>query len=162
MTLYRYGWMAWVWRSLMLLGVGFGIAFVWMGALDEQLFWFGTIFGLGFAAFPLILGQMVATRVDQRPDGLLRVHTLNLTWRTIDPARLGQARYRSYVQSDYGGLRAPRIWVPVRGGPPIFLDLLAHIPDPDAFRALFPFDDGSAPRGRPRRRGRKAPGSSSD
>lgn len=155
MTVYRYGWVAWVWRALMLLGVGFGLAFVSLGQLDASLRWFGTVFGLGFAAFPLALGQMVATRVDRLDQRRIRVWTLNLTWRTIELGRLGGARYRSYVQSNAGSLRAPRIWVGVRGGPPIFLDLLADIPDLDAFRALFPYDDGTARRGRPRQKGRQ-------
>lgn len=153
-TIYRYGWMAWVWRALMLLGVAIGALFVWMGTLYGQIDWFSLIFGIGFAAFPLLLGQMVATRVDQRPDGRLRIWTLNLTWRTIAPERLGAASYRSYAHSDAGGVHAPRLWVSVRGGPPIYLDLLANIPDRAAFEALFPYVDGAGRRGRPKSRKR--------
>lgn len=95
---------------------------------------------------------MVATSISRLPDGRLRIQTLNLTRRTIAPERLGPAGYRSYAYSESGGVHAPRAWVAVQGGLPIYLDLLADIPDPEAFQALFRLE-----RRAPRQRGRRAP-----
>jgi hypothetical protein len=159
MTLYRADRMllTWVWRWLILGGLIIGAVSVTMALTSAPTSWRRLLIGVGCAAIPLALGHLVATRIDRRPDGRLKVWTLSLSWRTIDPARVGRVRYRVARVGRYGQMSdAPHLWVELRGGPPLYLDLLADIPDRRALRALFPYDDGAAPTSRPPRKGRRA------
>lgn len=53
-------------------------------------------------------------------------------------SRLGSSRFVRRDELGVPRVDAPRLVVPVRGGRPLRLDLTAHIPDVEAFRAVFP------------------------
>lgn len=134
-TLYRYGALAWFWRLLIAVGVLAG------GALTAFAFRFGSPVFLAIAlplvAPGLFLGWVVATVV--RLDGeRLRVSTLLFVTRTIPRERLGRPRVRLRATVLIHQIDAPRLWVPVRGRAPIYLDLFAEVPDRAAFEAVFP------------------------
>jgi hypothetical protein len=133
--LYRYGSLAWFWRPLILLGVAFGGASAVAAAMGG-----GGLLWLGAAAMllpALFFGFVVATRVELE-DARLRVGTLLGVPRTIALSSLGGRRFSSYATADVATqVHAPRLWQFVRGSLPIYLDLLAAIPDPQAFERVF-------------------------
>ncbi len=134
MTVYRYGWLAWVWR---LMGIA---ALAAVGFLAAMAVKFGSWSFAAMAlplALPLVLLPMVATRVEVEGD-TVRVATLAFLTRVVDRRALGRPRARRKATALLTRVHAPRIWVPVRGGLPIYLDLLADVPDPPAFRRVFP------------------------
>lgn len=135
MTIYRYGALAWLWRAMGLAALAGG-AFLAAAALHFQSLAFVAM-ALPLLAPPLLLGPMVATRVE-RTGEVVRVHTLAFVVRTLDRDSLGRPRVRERATALLTRIHAPRIWVPVRGGLPVYLDLLADIPDPAAFRSVFP------------------------
>lgn len=125
-TLYRYGRLAWVWRALMLLGAAIAAPLVVVAWRD----------GSGWAlltAAPLVLPSaflagVVAVQIDE-VDEALDVRTLG-GWRRRLPRRaIGPGRVRVHAQGHSGPVRAPRAFVRVRGGLPLYVDLLADIPD---------------------------------
>lgn len=138
-TLYRYGPLAWLWRVLGALGLGAGafclVAAVRSGAPE-----------LAAVALPLALPvvalfPLVATSIALEParDGAqptLRVATLAGWRRRIPVARLAGMRRRSTAYSEGAAVHAPRAWILVRGGLPVYVDLLARIPDPRRFAAV--------------------------
>lgn len=135
MTIYRYGGLAWLWR---ILGLGAAAAGVFLLAAALRFdSWTFVAMALPLLAPPALLGPMVATRVDRVGDELT-VRTLAFVTRTIPREALGPPRLRRKATALVTQVHAPRLWVPVRGGPPIYLDLLAEIPDLEAFRAAFP------------------------
>jgi hypothetical protein len=130
--MFRYGPMAWFWRLLIGIAlVGGSVAVV--AAIRQEAP------SLLLFASPLLLpalffGAVVVTRIDALEGGDVAVRTLLLPRRIIRRERLGRPRVRQRVQSDAGGsMYAPRAWVPVAGGLPLYFDLLAEIPDRRAF-----------------------------
>lgn len=134
-VLFRYGWIAWIWRPLILLaGVGGGILLA-LSVLKGS-------WGQLATSMPLLLpagffGLVVAVRIDRGSDGVIRVVTLSFWRRRIAATRIGRPKFRENAQTDYGSIHAPRLWVSVKGGLPIFIDLLGDIPDKGAFRKVF-------------------------
>ncbi|MEZ4425838.1 MAG: hypothetical protein R3E98_20755 [Gemmatimonadota bacterium] len=130
-TLYRYGALAWVWRAFLLGGLG-GVVLLVGLALRSGASW-----PLGVAvplALPLVLAGVVAVRIDRQEDGRLAVTTLSGWRRRIARERLGRPRVRRSAQGTLTRFDAPRAWIPVRGGLPLYVDLLADIPDRTALR----------------------------
>jgi hypothetical protein len=133
--LYRYGLLAWFWRTLIALGLGGGGLCLANGVVAADL-------GLAATGLPLLLpavffGGVVATSIDRLPGDRLAVGTL-LGWRrTLPIARLGVPRRHTTAYADSTRIYAPRLWQPVRGRLPVYLDLLATIPDRRAFEAVF-------------------------
>ncbi len=132
-VVYRYGALAWFWRVLLAGAIG--------GGAVLTAFAFTAGWWLLAVALPLLLpawffGTVVATRV-VRDGELLHVATL-LGWpRRVRLDRLrAPTRYRR-VYTDTQRIHAPRLWQPVRGTLPIYIDLLGHVPDPRAFEAVF-------------------------
>ena len=124
MTLYRYGPIAWFWRAIIALGLLAGMACIAAGVVVPAI---------PIVVPALFFGLVVVVRVDRIGDAL---DVRTLLWRRYVPrARLGSARRREYAQSEAGPIHAPRLWVPVRGGLPLYFDLLASIPDRGAFEA---------------------------
>lgn len=133
-VLYRYGALAWFWRGLIGLGGLGGVALL-LAAVREA----APV--LLLVAAPLLVpglffGCVVATWID-REGGTLRVGTL-LGWRRrVRIDRLGVPKRRTFAYGHGHRIHAPRLWQPVRGGVPIYLDLLAAIPDRRAFEQVF-------------------------
>ena len=131
--LYRYGALAWFWRALLAIALAGGAALVG--------FAFAGGWTLLWVAMALLLpawffGTVVATRVVRDGD-VLHVATL-LGWpRRVRIDRLGTPKRHRAAYSDATSYDAPRLWQPVRGTLPIYLDLLATIPDRRAFEQVF-------------------------
>lgn len=141
MTLYRYGWIAWIWRVMIFLALAGGGLLAGMAVLQTS----GMLF---LVAVPLLLpalffGAVVAVSVELISEDEVKVVTLSFWKRRIDCSRLGRPRYYSLAQGHGGSIHAPRLWVPVKGGLPVYLDLLARIPDRGKFGKVF----GKLPRG---------------
>lgn len=133
MTTYRYGAVAWVWRTLILLAIAAG------GALAVLAVTRGAPVLLAVAA-PLLLpalflGLVVAVGIEPVHDGDMQVQSLLFTRRTISRAQLGRTTVRQQAQATVDTVYAPRAWVRIRGGLPVYLDLLAHIENRRAFAA---------------------------
>lgn len=133
--LYRYGAAAWVWRVLIAFGIGAGILLAVLGARLGS--WSIALIGVPLLVPALFFGAVVVVRVDPIDPGSLSVRTLLFWRRTLRLGDLGRARLRTRVESDFASLHAPRIWVPVARGLPLYLDLLAEIPDPREFQRVF-------------------------
>ena len=143
MVIYRYGPVAWVWRLLAGAGLVGGVALAVFGFREGWLAGLGIALPLVLPA--LVLGPMVAVRVDRLPDGRVEVRTLAFWRRRLDRGRIGTPRLKIYAQATVGGVSAPRIWVPVKGGLPIHVDLLGEIPDRKAFLAVFSLPPAQLP-----------------
>lgn len=127
---YRYGKLAWLWRLLMAFGLVVGglcvTAGVWLRAPVLLL-----------VAAPLVLpvlffGHAVAIRV-AREGGEVVVTTLLGTRRRLALDRLGRPRFYLWAQATVDQVRAPRVWIPVRGRIPVYVDLLGQIVDRPLF-----------------------------
>lgn len=125
MTLYRYGWLAWVWRVLIAIGLGLGAVSFAAGILMQSGLMAVAAFALiGPAAF---FGVVVVVRADRHDDGTLEIWTLLFWRRRIHPTRLRQPTVHIIYRTIYTNLHAPRVWVQVIGGPPLYFDLLGQI-----------------------------------
>lgn len=135
MTIYLYGRIAWVWRAMGGLALSGGLL---LGALAVRFGdWTFVAMATPLLAPVFALGWMVATRVDAHEDHV-RVWTLGFARRRIPRAALGRPHLRLTAGGTFEQIPAPRIWVPVRRGLPVYFDLLAQIPDLDAFEAVVP------------------------
>jgi len=132
MILYRYGALAWFWRVLIFGALVAGCACVALGWRSAAPVLY--IIAATLLAPALFFGLTVATHIDRSDDGAMMVRSLLFTRRTIQREQLGAPRVRQYAQSsDVGQVYAPRVWVPVKGGLPVYIDLLARIPDRGTF-----------------------------
>jgi hypothetical protein len=128
--------MAWVWRPLIAVGLAVGLGALY-GALHTGDLW------LVASAAPLLgpaiaLGFVVATRIDLETDGTLRIRTLAFIPRRVHRDALGRPHLRLTAAATLMQIDAPRVWIPVRGGLPIYLDLWAQIPDLAALESVIP------------------------
>lgn len=144
MPIYRYGFVAWLWRLLAGAGLLAGAALAWLAWRESA--WSPLAIGLPLALPALVLAPLVAVRIDRVEPGHVLVHTLAFWRRRIPIAALGEPRYRSHAQATSGSVHAPRMWVPVRGGLPVHVDLLGDIPDRAAFLATFALPATRLPR----------------
>jgi len=130
MTLYEYGWIAWVWRAFIAVGLAAGGFLLIAGARDGAP---GLILtGLPLVVPSLYFGVVLATRIDEAGSDLL-VSTLLFWRRRVARDRIRPGIVRTHAQSNSGPIYAPRSFVPVRGGLAIYVDLLATIPDKRRF-----------------------------
>ena len=130
-TIYSYGWIAWVWRAMIFAGLAGGLMCVWFGFLFASPVFY--LIGVPLLVPAWFFGFVTATRIDLRDDGSLRVTTLLFKRRLLSRDDLGKPRTRLFVQGEFGPYYGPHTWIPVRGKLPIYLDLLAAIPDHSAF-----------------------------
>lgn len=134
-TIYRYGFAAWIWR----LVIGFGLAGVgvllWLSLRDSS--WMPIVVAAPLFLPALFFGFTVATEVVRVGEDEIRVQTLLFWKRRLAISRLGRGRVRTRVEDSWGAVHAPRVWIPVAAGLPVHLDLLATIPDPQAFQRVF-------------------------
>ncbi len=133
-TLYRYGALAWVWRSLGALAVA-GFLGLTVLAFKTGTLWPLAV-GLPLLLPVVVLFPMVATEITLDPErARLCVRTLAGMSRSIARERIAGHRFRTAATTDSGSVYAPRVWISVRSGLPIYVDLLATIPDRRAFAA---------------------------
>ncbi len=135
MTIYRYGVLAWFWRGLIAVALVAGTGLIALAVRFGDL-WFAAM-AAPLLAPAVLLGFMVATRIDRVGDRL-RVRTLAFIPRTVDAARLGRPRLRLMATATLVQVSAPRVWVPIQRSLPIYVDLLADIPDLGAFHEVIP------------------------
>lgn len=148
MLLYDYGWLAWVWRVLGGAGLAAGIAIAAYTMPGGH--WGLALVGLPLVLPALVLMPMVGVRVVRLPDDVIQVDTLVFLRRRIPIARLGAPRFKEVAYSNVTPVYAPRVWIPVRGSLwPIYLDLLARVPDRQAFLKVFPVGARVMPRSHP-------------
>ncbi len=134
-TIYRYGPAAWLWRALLAAALAGGALLLWLGAREAS----AALVAIAaiLLAPSLFFGFAVAALVRTLGDGRVEVRTLLLVRRRIPRERLGAPRLRERYESEQGPMYAPRLWVPVRGSVPVYLDLLGGIPDRRAFGDAF-------------------------
>lgn len=133
--IYRYGFAAWVWRLLIAGALG-GSGLLGVLAVLQST-WVPLLVAAPLSVPALFFGYVVATEVTLSGEDAIAVRTLLCWTRRLAKTRLGRARVRTRVEESFGTLHAPRAWIPVSGGLPVYLDLLATIPDEKAFRAVF-------------------------
>lgn len=133
--LYRYGALAWFWRLLIALALTAGAALLGFAVHFRSPAF--VAMALPLVAPALFFGWVLATAIERREEQL-RVSTLLFAVRRIPLDRLGRPRLRLRATAVTHQVDAPRLWVPVRGRLPVYIDLLAGVPDPAAFRAVFP------------------------
>lgn len=139
-TIYRYGWIAWVWRGFSLFGLAASalLAFAALRFGD----WTFVAMALPLAVPAILLPWMLAVRIDRAGDDAVVVTNLFFVRRHVPRRALGRPRLRETAESEGVRFHAPRAWIPVRGGLPIYVDLLATIPDERAFRSFFRLPSG--------------------
>jgi hypothetical protein len=135
MTIYRYGGIAWIWRSLGGVALAGGVLLVVLAIRFAD--WTFVAMAAPLLVPVFALGWMVATRVDAEDDHI-RVWTLGFARRRIARSALGRPHLRLTAGGTFEQIPAPRIWVPVRGGLPVYFDLLAEIPDLGTFERVVP------------------------
>lgn len=135
MVIYRYGALAWFWRLLIALALLGGGALTGFAVRFRSAAFLAT--ALPLLAPALFCGFVVATRI-RVESGRLEVGTLLFLRRTFPLAALGRPKVRLRATAVTHQIDAPRLWVPVRGRLPIYLDLYASVPDRAAFEAVFP------------------------
>lgn len=147
--LYRYGPVAWVWRVLGALALAGGALLV--AAAMRLGEWWLALIALPLALPVLVLFPMVATRITLR-GGVLEVTTLAGVRRRVPREHITGHTYRETAAGEFTSLYAPRVWVHVRGGLPIHVDLMGRIPDPSTLSAalglpkkLIPRSDSTQP-----------------
>jgi hypothetical protein len=88
--------------------------------------------GVPATVFPWVL----AVQIDRMPYGIV---VTNLFWvrRRVRREDLGVPRVRLTAQGAILHIHAPRAWIPVRRSWPIYVDLMAEIPDQATFRSYF-------------------------
>ena len=134
-VLYRYGPVAWVWRLFIAFFFAIGAVGLLLVFLGNTLS--GAVMAIVMFGPALFFGFVVAVRVKQVGEDAVRVSTLLFWRRRIRRDELGLSRLRTeYIDEDQI-LHAPRLWVPVKHGLPIYFDLLGDIPDKQAFAAFF-------------------------
>lgn len=133
--LYRYGAMTWFWRAVIAaaLAGGAGVALLAVQSADPGLL----IFTLIMVIPALFFGAVFVVQIDCRTDSSLAVQTLIFWRRRIDSTRLGAPRLRQLAQTNSRAVYAPRVWIPVRGSLPLYIDLLGTIADRSAVSATF-------------------------
>ena len=134
MPIYSYGPVAWVWR---LLGAGGVAAFVltaWLAWRHDDAWWLAI--GLPLALPVAVLFPMVVVRAWRDGEAVV-VETLADWRRRIPLAAMGPVAFRRMAYSEGVALYAPRVWIRVRGGWPLHVDLMGTIPDRRNFLAVF-------------------------
>lgn len=134
-TIYRYGWIAWVWRGLALFGLAASALLVFAALRSAS--WMFIAMALPLAVPAIVLPWMLAVRIDRVGDDAIVVTNLFFVRRHVSRRALGRPRFRDTAESEGVQFHAPRAWIPVRGGLPIYVDLLAKISDERAFRSFF-------------------------
>lgn len=157
--LYRYGVVAWVWRALGAAAVVGGGALVAVALAEGTLV--PALVALPLLAPVFVLFPMVATRItlvdtgaatrpageaSAREDVELCVLTLAGYTRRIRHDRFEGHTLKSFAEGDVSRIYSPRAWLKVRGAWPVYVDLLAHIPDKRRFAATFGLPAAKMPR----------------
>ena len=142
-VLYRYGFMAWFWRLLILLGVGGGGLALWFGLRAGHIALIAM--GLVLLTPSLFFGLVVAVRIDLPVPDTVRVVTLLFWRRHLVRDSLHAPRVREWYHAEYGRMYAPRVWVRVPNSLPVYIDLLGSIPDRRTFLSIFHLPGSAVP-----------------
>ena len=129
MTIYKYGFMAWIWRGLITFGLVLAAGFLALSVASPFLL----IGAIAIAAPAVFFGVTLVVRADLVEGRTLLIQTLLFYRRRIDRAQLGAPKARRRYTSEMVDFDAPRGWVPVKDGWPLYFDLLGQIPDRRAF-----------------------------
>jgi hypothetical protein len=131
-TLYEYGPAAWLWRLVIVVFLALAVVFAGVSLFNPLML----VGALALAGSAIFFGYVVAVRISTAGEGRIHVRTLLFVSRRIDANQIGAPRFRETYHSLHGDLHAPRVWVPVRGALPIYVDLLGAIPDRQALLAV--------------------------
>lgn len=135
MTIYRYGWIAWIWRGLAIVGLLASLLLVFLALRLGDWVFFAVAAPLGVPS--MLLPLILAVRIDGTDDAEeILVWNLWSVRRRIPRESLGRPKVRRTAQAALSHIPAPRAWIPVRGQLPIYVDLYASIPDPQLFRRV--------------------------
>ncbi|MEO0421049.1 MAG: hypothetical protein AAF184_01855 [Pseudomonadota bacterium] len=136
-VVYRYGALAWVWRAMIAVAIALTAGAL---LLDLSLGEWGVTYVALPMFVPAVIGGWVTVTRIEVPAGegkVLEVRNLFGIRRRIKRRRLRGTWKRDTVYGTYGQpLPAPRLWVWVRGGMPLYLDLLAPLVDRAALQRL--------------------------
>jgi len=135
LTIYRYGWLAWVWRLLAVIGFSAAAFLVFLAMRFNDWAFMAMALPLGVPS--ILLPWVLAVRIDRTANEEIIVTNLFFLRRRIRRESLGRPRVRQTAQAVMSHVPAPRAWIPVRRGWPIYVDLYANIPDPTAFLSFF-------------------------
>lgn len=130
-TLYRYGPVAWLWRVLIGVGLAGGLGSLLMGAAQGAPVLL--VIGMVLLAPALYFGSVVAVSIDCVDGEFLSVVTLLFRRRRVAVSHVAVPHFRKHYEDESGTLYTPRLWIPVRGQWPVYVDLLGDIPDKQLF-----------------------------
>lgn len=132
---YRYGKLAWLWRILAGLGIAGGALLLFFAFRFRS--WAFVASALPLLVPSVVLPWMVAYSIDRLDGDQIEVVNLFGARRRVAREDLKKPRFKRTAQGALAHIEAPRAWIGVRGGAPIYVDLYATIPDPAAFRKYF-------------------------
>ncbi len=126
-VIYRCGPVAWLWRVFCIVGImgGLLMAVPVVRGEDPRLLAIGAPLFLPALFFGLVMGA----RIECTDDGALWVTSLLFVTRSLVRSDLRRPWVRLYAYTRFNRVYAPRAWIPVRGGLPIYLDLRGEILD---------------------------------
>jgi len=134
-TIYRYGPIAWFWRLLIVpAALGGGLS-LWLGVRHDEPWMLVSAAALLGPAF--FFGTVLAVRIERIDGSRLCIHTLLFWRRYLDRSGFGRPRFFTRYHAEHSLPYAPRLWQPVRGRLPIYIDLLGEIPNTIVFRRFF-------------------------
>jgi len=133
-TIYRYGWIAVVWRVMVGLALAASVLLVLISVRLGEWTFLGIALPLTVPS--LVLPWMLAVRIDTVGTDHIVVKNLWFVTRRISREALGPAKVKLTAQGALTHISAPRAWIPVRGTWPIYVDLNADIPDKAEFRQV--------------------------
>lgn len=114
-----------MWRAIIAAGLALAAPLVVAGVVTlNPLLLVGALALIGPSVF---FGVVLVVSADRQDDGMLAIGTLLFIRRRIDPSRLGPPVVRVLYRTIHATLNAPRVWVPVKGGLPLYIDLLGRV-----------------------------------
>lgn len=143
-TLYRYGPLQWLWRTIIAAALLAGSVMIWHGVrLGEPYL---LVIAATLIAPSLFFGAVVAVRIDDNRDGTIDIHTLFPSRRRVARTSIGKPRLREHYQGEVQRIYAPALWVRDGTWLPIYIDLFGRIVDRRKFAAVFHVRETTLPR----------------
>lgn len=132
--LYRYGPIAWLWRVLAVGGFLASASLVVLAARFGD--WIFLAIAAPLALPTLVLPWMLAIQIDLVAKDEIIVTNLLFLRRRVHRDALGRPRVRHTAAGLLSQIPAPRAWIPVRRGWPIYVDLYAEMPHQARLRSF--------------------------